>query len=151
MKTEKKIKGQLNIVENIIATIRDAKTGKVKRVYRVKNTIQLAGRAVIARRLAGNETYTGKLNYGALMTAGPTEAYRKLNTSATYDDALAKAYVSWFFTATEVSGTFVEWRNYIDGTETAGSGQEWSRVSVNWTKSNSETLTVDCIYQINAA
>lgn len=147
----KKIKGQLNIIQNIIATIRDAETGRIKRVYKIKNTIQLAGRAVIARRLANNTTYTGILNYGALMVSGPTETYRKLAASATYDDSLAKAYVSWFFTAVEVSGTFVQWRNYIDGTATPGSGQEWSRVDVNWVKSTSETLTVDCVYQINAA
>ena len=144
---KKKVK-TIKIIENITATIRDAKTGKVKRVYKIKNTIQLAGRNVIARRLANNTTYTGILNYGALLVAGPTETFRKLTASATYDDAVAKAYVTWFFTAAEVSGTFVQWRNYIDGTDTSGSGQEWTRVDVNWVKSTSETLTVDCVYQI---
>ena len=140
----------IKIIENITATIRDVKTGKVKRIYKIKNTIQLAGRNVVARRLANEITYTGILNYGVLLTTGPTETYRKLTASATYDDAVAKAYVTWFFTATEVSGTFVQWRNYIDGTADSGSGQEWSRVDVNWVKSTSETLTVDCVYQITS-
>jgi hypothetical protein len=147
----KKIKDNLIIVGKIRATIRDVKTGKIKRVYYAKNTIQLAGRAVIARRLASNETYTGKLNYGILCTgATPTEYFRKLFSSNTYDDSTAKAYVTWFFTATEVSGTFTEWRNVIDGTVSANTGQVWSKVSVNWTKTTSETLTVDCTYQILA-
>jgi hypothetical protein len=101
--------------------------------------------------LANETTYSGILNYGILCTGGtPAEYYRKLTASGTYDDSLAKAYVSWYFTAAEVSGTFTQWRNVIDGTVTPGSGQEWSRVDVNWVKSSSETLTIDCIYQIQA-
>ena len=146
----KQITEKVRIVNITKAVIRDALTNKIKRVYITQNTIQLAGRNVIARRLANNTTYTGILNYGALLTTGPTETYRKLTASATYDDAVAKAYVTWFFTAAEVSGTFVQWRNYIDGTADSGSGQEWSRVDVNWVKSNTETLTVDCIYQITS-
>ena len=139
---------KVRIVNITKAVIRDALTNKIKRVYITQNTIQLAGRNVVARRLANETTYTGILNYGALLVAGPTETFRKLTASATYDDAVAKAYVTWFFTAAEVSGTFVQWRNYIDGTDTSGSGQEWTRVDVNWVKSTSETLTVDCVYQI---
>ena len=140
----------IKIIENIIATIRNVKTGKVKRVYKIKNTIQLAGRNVIARRLTNELTYTGILNYGSLFTDPTTEAFRKLAASGTYDTSAAKAYITWFFTATEVSGTFVQWSNWIDGTATFGTGQEWSRVTVNWVKSNTETLTVDCIYQITS-
>ncbi len=139
----------IKIVANVLATVRDAKTGKVKRTYKHKNTVQLAGRAVIARRLANITDYSGILNYGSLYTAGPTEVYRKLAASYTYDDATAKAYVSWFFTANEVSGDFVQWANWIDGTETLGTGQMWSQVAVNWSKSSSETLTVDCSYVIS--
>lgn len=141
----------IQITENIVATIRDAKTGKVKRVYKHKNTVQLPGRAVIARRLANNTVYSGILNYGILCTGSPpVEYYRKLISSATYDDSLAKAYCSWFFSAPEVEGTFTQWRNVIDGTGVAGTGQEWTRVDVNWVKSPSETLTIDCIYTITA-
>lgn len=145
------IKEPIEIIENITCTIRDAKTGKIKRVYKHKNTVQLAGRAVVTRRLANNTTYTGILNYGILCTGGtPSEYFRKLNLSATYDDATAKAYVSWFFTAAEVSGTFTQWRNVIDGGAGAGTGQEWSRVDVSWVKSTSETMTIDCVYTCNA-
>ena len=138
------------VLENIIATIRDAKTGKVKRVYKHKNSVQLAGRNVIARRLVNELTYSGILNYGVLYTAGPVENYRKLIASGTYDDASAKAYATWFFTAAEVNGTFVQWGNVIDGAAGSGTGQQWSITAVSWTKSALETLTVDCIYQITA-
>jgi len=148
-KNNEKLIKTIKIVENITATIRDAKTGKIKRIYRHKNTVQLSGRAVIARRLANETTYSGIINYGILCTQSPpVEYYRKLISSATYDDDLAKAYCSWFFSAPEVEGTFTQWRNVIDGTPTPGSGQEWTRVDVNWVKSNTETLTIDCIYTI---
>jgi len=147
MKVEKTIK----IIGTITATIRDAKTKKIKRIYQHKNVIMLAGRSVIARRLANELTFSGVLNYGSLFTAGPTEHFRKLSASGTYDDATAKAYVTWFFTAAEVSGTFVQWSNWIDGTATFGTGKEWSRVEVNWVKTTTETLTIDCVYQITSA
>lgn len=145
------IKELVQITENITCIIRDAKTGKIKRIYKHKNTVQLAGRAVEARRLANNTVYTGILNYGILCTGiTPAEYFRKLNLGATYDDATAKAYVSWNFTAAEVVGTFTQWRNVIDGTAAAGTGQEWTRVNVSWVKSALETMTIDCIYTFNA-
>lgn len=144
----KKTNEAVKITCNIIATFRDAKTGKILRVYKHKNTVQLPGRAVIARRLANNTAYSGILNYGSLYTAGPAEHYRKLAASYAYDDAAAKAYVSWFFTAAEVSGTFVQWANWIDGSAGLGTGQEWTRVAVAWTKSISESLTIDCSYMV---
>ncbi|MFA5128580.1 MAG: hypothetical protein WC445_01285 [Patescibacteria group bacterium] len=145
------IKDPVSVTENVTCTIRDAKTGKIKRTYKIKNTVQLAGRAVEARRLANNTTYTGIINYGILCTGGtPAEYFRKVVASATYDDATAKAYVSWFFTAAEVVGTFTQWRNCIDGAAGAGTGQEWTRVNVSWVKSALESLTVDCIYTFNA-
>ncbi len=146
------IKDPVDVTENITCTIRDKKTGKIKRTYKVKNTVQLAGRAVEARRLANNLTYTGIINYGVLCTGSPTpsEYFRKVVASAAYDDATAKAYISFFFTAAEVAGTFTQWRNVIDGAAGSGTGQEWTRATVNWVKSASETMTIDCVYTFNA-
>ncbi len=139
----------IKIIGEITAKIIDAENGKVKRIYRNKNTIQLAGRNVIARRLANNTTYSGILNYGILCTGGtPAEYYRKAVFSAAYDVAEAKAYITWVFSKDEVTGTFTQWRNVIDGTASSGTGQEWSRVNVNWVKSGTEILTVDCVYSV---
>lgn len=145
------IKQNLKVVENITATVRDAITGKVKRIYKVKNTVQLAGMAVLARRLANETTYTGIINYGVLYTGGsPTESYRKLVSSAAYDDAAAKAYISHFFAAGDCNGTYTRFCNVIDGAAGSGTGQIWTQTAVSWTKTNLETLTIDAVYSFSA-
>jgi hypothetical protein len=149
-------KKQLGIKFNITATIKDAKTGKIKRIYKNQNLIATVGRSVIAQRLANVLVYTGVINYGALGTSvtppadGNTqlenEVFRKAVASATYSANVA--YITFFYTATEVSGTFREFGNFIDGTAVVNTGQLFSRVAVNWTKTLTESLTLDCTYTI---
>lgn len=145
------VKGNVGARYNITATVRDAKTGQVKRVYQEKNLVATVGRAVIAQRLSNNTTYTGIITRGALGTSTTppgasdttlgTEVFRKAPASQT--DSANVSYSSFFFTAIEVSGTFKEFGTFIDGTDTANSGQLFNKVAVNWVKSLTETLTVD--------
>jgi hypothetical protein len=129
----------------------------LKRQFTLHNICPIVGRAVIAARLAGDFTYTGKVNYCALGTnsAGATEndiklgteVFRKLVSSLTFDDNVA--YLSTFFTATETDGTYEEVGHFIDGTGVADSGQLFSRLEdsetgeLPVTKSNTESLTID--------
>lgn len=123
------------------------------------NIVVTAGRNVLARRLAGNTTYTGAINYGALGTqASPspangstqlgTESYRKLASSLSY--AANVAYVDFFYAAADCNGTYTEFGNFIDGTGTANSGQLFSYIATGgWTKSSVQSLFVSCQYTIN--
>ena len=156
-KLKARIKGQVCIVENITATIRDAKTGEVKRVYKHKNLIATVGRSVLAQRLANILTYTGIINYGALGTSITppanadtqlgAEVYRKTVAS---NSAVANiATIAFFYNTTETSGSYKEFGTFIDGTGTPNSGQLFSHVAVDWSKTTSETLTVECTYTIS--
>lgn len=120
------------------------------REFLVENITTTVGRAVIARRLSGNTTYTGIVNYTALGTSNTaavigdtqlgTETYRKALSSGTYANNIA--YLETFFTASEVSGTFQEYGMFIDGTGSANSGQLFNRFLQTVTKSVTETLNV---------
>lgn len=156
-KLKARIKGQVCVVENITATIRDAKTREVKRVHRYKNLVATVGRSVLAQRLANITTYTGIINYGALGTSTTppsnadtqlgSEVYRK---TAGSNSALNNvATITFFYSSTETSGNYKEFGTFIDGTGTANSGQLFSHVAVDWTKTTSETLTVECTYTIS--
>lgn len=137
-------------------------TGELHRKFKVRqfelhNVVVVAGRAVLARLIAGDTTYSGEINYCALgdYTATATgtdtklgnEKYRKLISSHTSADNVA--YISTFFTATEVDGTFEEVGHFIDGTAVKDSGQLFSRIAspntaeLPVTKSNTESLTCD--------
>lgn len=134
-------------------TIRDAKTGEIKRVQEYKNLITTAGRAALASHLtsASPSPTTIRINYVALGTnaAAPANGDTQLGTE-TYRNAVASetnasnvAYVSGFFGATEVSGTLNEVGLFIAGTATANSGTLFSHAAISVTKSTTETLTID--------
>lgn len=128
-------------------------------VWEKHNLVATTGRNVIARRLAGNTTYTGTINYGALGTAvspSPsnsstqlgTEAYRKLASSYAYSNNIA--YVDFYYAASDCNGTYTEFGNFIDGTGSANSGQLFSYISTGgWVKSSLQSLFVSCQYTIN--
>lgn len=104
----------------------------------------------IARRLAGDTTYTGIINYTALgddntapalgNTSLGNEVYRKAVSSQSFSGQTAN--IETFFTATETSGTYEEYGNFIDGTGTADSGLLFNRFTQSVTKSATETLNV---------
>lgn len=151
------LKGQVCVVENVIATVRDINTGKIKRIYKHKNLVATIGRSVLAQRLANITTYTGIINYGALGTSTTppsnsdiqlgAEVYRKTVGSNSAINNIAT--ITFFYNSTETSGSYKEFGTFIDGTGTANSGQLFSHVAVDWSKTTSETLTVECTYTIS--
>lgn len=125
----------------------------MKRQILVPNITTTAGRTVLARRLSGNTTYSGSINYTALGTSNTaptvgdtqlgTETYRKALSSGTYLNNVA--YIETFFSASEVNGTFQEYANFIDGSGSANSGQMFNRFTQTVSKSATETLNVQSV------
>lgn len=140
-------------------TIRDAETGRIKRVYYYENLIPTAGRAALANNLT-NATPTVtplRINFTSLGTGitAPangdtqlqTEVFRKSTASHTNSNNVA--FVTAFYTAPEVTGTFREAGLHIAATITPNSGTLFSRVAINITKTATETLTIDYTITIN--
>lgn len=130
------------------------------REYAVNNIIPTAGRAVIAQWITGDNTYDANtgVNYGSLGTSstapanGDTqltaESYRKATSSATTASNIA--YLSNFYTATEVTGTFEEAGWHIVGTGSANTGQLLSHfLTGTIAKASTETLTVESTLTIS--
>lgn len=146
-------KQTIGIRINVVATVRDANTGEIKRIWRGHNLCPTVGRAAIANALTDStpSPATTRINYVALGTGTnspangdttlQTETYR--NTVASETNASNIAYITGFFSATETSGTFREAALFIEGTASANTGTLLSRVAINITKSTSETLTLD--------
>ena len=133
-------------------TIRDAITGEIKRTYYYENIVPTVGRQNIANNMtSASPTSVLLVNKAALGTGTntpantdttlQTETYR--NDVASRTNAANIAYVTAFYSAVEVSGTFREIGLFAGGTATANTGVLMSRVAINITKSTSETLTVD--------
>ena len=128
----------------------------------IDNIIPTVGRTMIADNLTNpSPDNTLRINYTALGTGDTavangdttlaTEVYRKATASET--NASNVAYVTAFFDATEVDGTFKEAGLVSDGSAGADTGILFSRVLLNPTsgivKSNTETLTIDWTITIN--
>ncbi len=143
--------------KSILASLK--KSGAVIFSKHKHNLITTAGRTVLARRLAGNTTYTGSINYGLLGTqVSPspsnsstqlgTEVFRKLASSLAYDNNIA--YVDFFYTAGDTNGTYTEFGNVIDGTASVNTGQLFSYIATGgWVKSSAQSLFVSCKYTIS--
>jgi len=126
--------------------------------FEKNNLIATEGREVLARLLSGDTTYSGEINYGALGTSTTppnnndtqlgTEVFRKIAASQTFDQNVA--FIDFFYTAGDTSGTYEEFGNFIDGTAGADTGQLFSHILTGgWTKTGSESLFVSCQYTIN--
>jgi len=126
----------------------------------VHNIIPTAGRSVVALWIVGDNTYDANngANYGSLGdnntapvngdTTLSNETYRKATSSATSSSNVV--YLSNFYTATEVTGTFEEAGWHIDGTGVADSGQLLSHfLTTSIVKSATETLTVESTLTIS--
>lgn len=143
----------MKISINVTATVRDAKTGKVKRVKKFHNLLPTVGRALIAAHLGNASPSPSSIlvNYSSVGTSstaaanGDTalvaETARTVVASRT--SASNIAYITGFYGATDVSGTLREAGLWINGTATANSGTLFSRVIINITKAVTETLTLD--------
>ena len=116
-------------------------------ISEVKNIIPTSGRSILARIIAGDTTYTGEVDYGALGDGSPSfnnastvldnEVYRSPADSQAFDDNIA--YIDWFIAAGDVADqTFTEFGAFIDGTGTVDTGQAWSLLATGgWVKSGS--------------
>lgn len=143
----------LKIKINLVATIRDAKTGRIKRVKKYHNLIPTVGRTAIANYLTDStpSPATLRINYVALGsgtnapangdTTLQTEVYRNAVASQTNSNNIA--YITGFYNATETTGTYREAGLFIAGTGAADSGTLFSRVAINITKAATESLTLD--------
>ena len=122
--------------------------GFITGMQEVHNIVPTVGRNVLARLLAGDVTYSGEIDYGALGDAvSPSftnsdtqlgnEVYRKQAASQAFDDNLV--YIDWFIASGDVAdGTFTEFGAFIDGTGAADSGQAFSLLATGgWVKSGS--------------
>lgn len=128
-----------------------------------KNLVALRGRSAIADRLAGTNTYSGNVNYGAVGTATTApaaadtqlgaEVYRKAVSSVDVSDvASAIVILSFFFATTDFTNSNInEWGTFIDGAAGANTGRLFSHVLFSETinKTATKTLTVDCQYTVN--
>lgn len=116
----------------------------------VNNLIVNDGLNVLAQRLSGDNTYSAQINYTALGTDATapsatdtqlgTETYRKALSSGTFLNNVA--FIETFFNPTEVTGSFEEYGNFIDGTASADSGELFNRFTQSITKTSSESLNV---------
>lgn len=157
LKIPKGFDEQVKITGHMRFTLRNAITGKIEKVIEKNNLVATVGRAVIAQRLAGTTTYSGTINYGALgsSTTAPansdtqlgTEVFRKLVSSQAIASNIA--YLSFFYAASEANGTHKEFGTFIDGTASANTGQLFTHVAINITKTSTQTLTIDATYTIS--
>lgn len=142
--------------EDILSDLKEL--GAVLEVKEGHNIVVTRGRSVLAGLLAGDTTYTGEINYGALGSSTTpvanadtqlgTEVFRKLVTSQAFVDNVA--YVDFYYTAAEAVGTHEEFGNFIDGTGSANSGRLFSHILTGgWVKTNTTSLFVSCQYTIN--
>lgn len=129
----------------------------IGKVINKQNIITDVGLGVVMQRLAGDDTYSLEINYGALGTGSTAvsasdtqmeaEVYRKLASASSVDGKTA--YVDFFYEKGDVDGTFTKFANFIDGTASADTGQIWSHITVDWTKTDNEGLFVACQYTIS--
>lgn len=121
--------------------------GVITDIQYAENIIPTTGRNVLCRLLAGDNTYTGEIDYGALGDGSPSftnastvldnEVYRSQADSQAFDDNIT--YIDWFVSAGDVADqTFTEFGAFIDGTGSVDSGRAWSLLATGgWVKSGS--------------
>lgn len=124
------------------------------------NLVVQAGRNVLAGILNGELTYTGIINYGALgtsataVTSGDTTlgAEVKRKQVATRTRSGSQINFDFYYSKSDVNGTFEEFGMFIDGTATVDTGQMFNHLLTGgWTKSSSESLTASVQLDLNAS
>ncbi len=143
----------LKVLVNVKCTLRDATTGKVKRVKHYHNVVTTLGLNLIAEFIGLNTPSAPILrpNYCAVGTgtnvpaASDTSLQTELDRTIVASNSASGsvAYITGYFGATDAIGTLQEAGLFIDGTSSANSGTLFNRVAINVTKSSSETLTID--------
>lgn len=151
MNLTKSLKDNISLKGHYTFTLEDIHTGE-KQIFEYENLITEDAWEMIANNLTDpTPTYSMLINKAVLGTGTTppaitdhqlqTEVYR--NNPASKSNAANLAYVTAYFAATEVSGTFREAGLVVDGTGTANSGLLFSHVAINITKTTSQTLTLD--------
>lgn len=132
-------------------TLTNVLTGE-KEIYIHHNLVPTVARQMIANNLIDpTPDNTMRINKVALGTgvSVPDNSDTQLQTEVYRNDVASEtnssniAYVSGFFSATETTGTYKEAGLYSDGTDTANTGILVSRVAINISKTNVQTLTID--------
>jgi len=142
----------LRLAGQYLFTLRNAITGQITSRQMRFNLIPTTGRTMLANNLTDTSPdNTMLVSHVALGTgtSAPANGDTTLETE-TFRNAVASrtngnniAYITGFYGATEVTGTFREVGVFSDGSGAADSGILLSRVAINITKSNSESLTID--------
>ena len=130
------------------------KKGKKIKEFKKNNIIANVGFNVLLAILSADYASAGKLTHMALGTGtGTPSVTDTILFAETYRNEIASSTTSGnvgiytaFYTELEVDGVFTEFGNFIDGTGAADSGELWSKIQVSWTKTNLESLTVQCRY-----
>ena len=142
--------GKKEIIDNLISN------GFVLNYSENHNIVPTVGRNVLARLLAGDTTYSGEVDYGAIgngvsptftnaSTALSNEIYRKQASSQGFDDNIS--YIDWFIASGDVAdGSYTEFGAFIDGTASTDSGQAFSLIAIPITKSGS--VFVSAVYTL---
>ena len=116
------------------------------------NIIPTTGLALITNNLTdASPTNSMRINYCSVGTGTTapalgdttleTETFR--NTIASQTNSSGVAYNTMFISAGDDDGTYKEFGLFADATVTLDSGVLFSRVAINITKSNLQTLTID--------
>lgn len=136
-------------------TIRDAKTGEIKRIQTYKNIIPTVSRTQMTKALAADLSAIAdiEINFHELGTGATAPANG--DTGLETPDASTRGIISStassanqlnivaFFSAGIAVGTFLEFGTFMNGTGTSNSGTLFNRVAISVTVSAVETLTVD--------
>lgn len=129
--------------------------GTLIRTDEKHNLICKAGFNALIKRLVGDTTYTGEINKMLLGTGVGvasvddtqliTEVYRNDTASGVDSDNIV--YLTAYFTESEVTGTFKEFGNVIDGGAGANTGKLWSHLTgLTWVKDGVTSISIDCKY-----
>ena len=129
------------------------------------NLVATTGLNVLSRLLAGDDTYTGEINYGAVgIGASPTIALGNTEltdeqfrtTISSQSESGTMAYIDFVFGAgdfdTTVIGQITEFGNFIDGEAGADTGQLFSDIATGgWDKNSTTSLFISCEYTLSNA
>ncbi|MBA4406965.1 hypothetical protein C0389_06795 [bacterium] len=149
-----KIKENFKIVGKVKCILEDVGSGK-KIIKKYQNIFVTVGKTAIARRLrnAGTKTNESIITYGATGTGAnapsagdiklQTELIRKtISSSGNVNNVLT---IRIFYSTSESNGSLKEFGLFgEDATVTADSGTLFNRVSINITKTSSQSLTIEC-------
>lgn len=150
---EQSFSESMGLTGELIATLRDFRTGEITQQHFYKNLNPLAIRAAIMSHLTNPSPTPASLTitHGAVGTGtdAPTQASENLQTEiervtvSSLSNANNVGYVTIFFNETEAVGLLREAGLFADASSLPDSGTMASHVSINITKSPTETLTLD--------